>query len=200
MLGQAGRTDVDAGGAVALGAALLGHSFVQRERGKRGLSLAEVLSLPIGAVKGGGFRRVLERNTRLPAEKAFALPVEAQQTLQFAVMQGTSNRAEENEYLGALSIQAERSGDLNVRFCVSAEGRPTLSLPRPPAKRTEVHFSTAEASESAVQQLLAESPLPLDDVELARVGGDPRQPPGSSEASSASSDQNSLQRARVRSG
>lgn len=61
-------------GAVALGAALLGHSLVQRERGKRGLSLSEVLATPIGvAVKGGGMRRVLERNTRLPAEKILTI-------------------------------------------------------------------------------------------------------------------------------
>ena len=36
VLGRAGRTDVDPAGAVALGAALLGHSLVQKERGKRG--------------------------------------------------------------------------------------------------------------------------------------------------------------------
>lgn len=174
LLGRTGRTDIDAGGAVALGAAVLGHSFVQKERGKRGPSLSEVLSLPIGvAVKGGGFRRVLERNTRLPAEKAFALPVEALQTIQFAVMQGTSTRAEENEYLGALSIQAERSGDLNVRFSVSADGRLSLSATTPTGKRAEVHFSTAEASETSVQQLLAESPLPFDEGEAAGVASDP---------------------------
>jgi uncharacterized protein (TIGR02266 family) len=164
LLGRPGRTDVDPAGAVALGAALLGHSIVQKDRGKRGLSLAEVLSSPIGvAVRGGGFRRVLERNTRLPAEKSLALPVQAGQTLRFAVMQGTAVRAEENEYLGALSVQAERAGELNVRFAVSADGRLQLSATTPTGKKAEVQFTTAEASDAAHEALLAESPLPGDD-------------------------------------
>lgn len=164
VLGRPGRTDVDPAGAVALGAALLGHSLVQKERGKRGLSLAEVLSSPIGvAVKGGGFRRILERNTRLPAEKSLTLPVGAQQTLKFAVMQGTSTRADENEYLGALSLQSEKAGELNVRFAVSADGRLHLSATTPTGKRAEVHFATSEASEAAQEQLLLESPLPGED-------------------------------------
>ena len=166
ILGRPGRTDVDPAGAVALGAALLGHSLVQRERGKRGLSLAEVLSSPIGvAVKGGGFRRILERNTRLPAEKSLTLPVQAQQTLKFAVMQGTSTRAEENEYLGALSLQSERAGEMNVRFSVSADGRLSLSATTPTGKQAEVHFATSEASDAAQAQLLAESPLPGEDAQ-----------------------------------
>ena len=164
VLGRTARTDIDPAGAVALGAALLGHSLVQKERGKRGLSLAEVLSSPIGvAVKGGGFRRILERNTRLPAEKNLTMPVQAQQTLKFAVMQGTSTRAEENEYLGALSLQAERAGEMNVRFAVSADGRLHLSATTPTGKRAEVHFATSEASEAAQAQLLLESPLPGED-------------------------------------
>ncbi len=164
VLGRPGRTDIDPAGAVALGAALLGHSLVQKERGKGGLSLAEVLSSPIGvAVKGGGFRRILERNTRLPAEKNLTLPVLAQQTLKFAVMQGTSPRAEENEYLGALSLQAERAGEMNVRFAVSADGRLHLSATTPTGKRAEVQFATTEASEEAQEQLLMQSPLPGED-------------------------------------
>jgi molecular chaperone DnaK len=170
QLGRPGRTDVDPAGAVALGAALLGHSLVQRDRGKRGSSLAEVLSSPIGvALRGGGFRRILERNTRLPAEKSLTLPVQAGHTLRFAVMQGTAAKAEENEYLGALSIHSERAGELNVHFAVSADGRLQLSATTPTGKRAEVQFTTAEASEAAQAALLAESPLPGED-EAARPG------------------------------
>ncbi len=172
ILGRAGRTDVDPAGAVALGAALMGHSLVQRERGKRGLSLAEVLSSPIGvAVKGGGFRRVLERNTRLPAEKSLSLPVQANQALKFAVMQGTSPRADENEYLGALSIQAERAGEMNVRFSVTADGRLSLSATTPTGKQAEVHFTTLEASDEVQAKLLFDSPLPADEAPRAGKSG-----------------------------
>ncbi len=161
QLGRPGRTDVDPAGAVALGAALYGHSLVQREKGKRGLSLAEVLSSPIGvAVKGGGFRRVLERNTRLPAEKSLAVPIAAQQSVRLAVLQGTSPRADENEYLGALAMQSERAGELTVRFSVSSDGRLTLTATTPTGKQADVQFSTADASDDVQAQLLADSPLP----------------------------------------
>lgn len=172
VLGRAGRTDIDPAGAVALGAALLGQSLVQKERGKRGLSLAEVLSSPIGvAVKGGGFRRILERNTRLPAEKSLTLPVLANQALKFAVMQGTSPRAEENEYLGALSLQSERAGEMSVRFAVTADGRLSLSATTPTGKQAEVHFATSEASEEAQARLLSESPLPGEEVARSSKSG-----------------------------
>src|SRR5207302_1090231 len=111
LLGKPARTDVDPQGAVALGAALLGHALVQRERGKQGITLSEVLSAPIGvAVRGGGFRRVLERNTRLPADKTLEVPIAAQKPMQLAVFQGISPRADENEYLGMLHVLPDKDG------------------------------------------------------------------------------------------
>ena len=182
VLGQAGRTDVDAGRAVALGAALLGHSFVQKARQARPVARRG----PVPADRRGEGRGLSARAgaQRLPAEKAFALPVEAQQTLQFAVMQGTS--------IGRKKTVLGRAVDSS-----RALGRQTYasaSAPRPAHlcyahRQADRSISPAEASESAVQQLLAESPLPSTTLNW-RVGGDPRQPPGSSEASSASSDQN----------
>jgi molecular chaperone DnaK len=166
LLGRPGRTDVDPAGAVALGAALLGHSLVQRERGKRGLALSEVLASPIGvAVRGGGFRRILERNTRLPANKAISVRAEANQPLRFAVFQGAAARAEDNEYLGALTVVSDRPGDVTVRFAVSADGRLTASAATPTGKEASATFSTADASDEVCQQLFAESPLPGEDEE-----------------------------------
>jgi molecular chaperone DnaK len=146
--------------AVALGAALLGHSLVQRERGKQGVTLSEVLSAPIGvAVKGGGFRRVLERNTRLPADKTLEVPIAAQQPLQLAVFQGLSPRAEENEYLGALHVVPDKAGELSVRFSVSSDGRLDLSATGP-GGNARVSFSTADASDEIRKSILAAAPLP----------------------------------------
>ncbi|MBI5479866.1 MAG: Hsp70 family protein [Deltaproteobacteria bacterium] len=161
LLGRAARSDVDPQGAVALGAALLGQSLVMRERGKRGLTLSEVLSAPIGvAVKGGGVRRILERNTRLPAEKTLAVPVEAGKVVKVAVFQGAAARAEDNEYLGALHATCDRSGELGLRFAVSADGRLVLSATSPTGKSAEMTFTTADASDEVHAQLLAEAPLP----------------------------------------
>jgi uncharacterized protein (TIGR02266 family) len=160
LLGRPARTDVDPQGAVALGAALLGHSIVQREKGKQGVTLSEVLSAPIGvAVKGGGFRRVLERNTRLPADKTLEVPITAQQPLQLAVFQGLSARAEDNEYLGALHVVPEKAGELAVRFSVSSDGRLDLSASGPGGS-ARISFSTADASDEIRRSLLAAAPLP----------------------------------------
>jgi molecular chaperone DnaK (HSP70) len=160
LLGRPARTDVDPQGAVALGAALLGHSIVQREKGKQGVTLSEVLSAPIGvAVKGGGFRRVLERNTRLPADKTLEVPISAQQPLQLAVFQGLSARAEDNEYLGALHVVPEKAGELAVRFSVSSDGRLDLSASGPGGS-ARITFSTADASDEIRKSLLAAAPLP----------------------------------------
>ena len=161
MLGRAPRTDVDPQGAVALGAALYGHSLVLQERGKRGLQLSEVLSAPIGiGVKGGGFRRVLERNTRLPAEKTLTVPAPAGRAMHLAVFQGASARADENDYLGALRTTVERAGDVSLRFAVSADGRLLLTATTPSGRQAEVVFTTQEASDEMQAQLLAEAPLP----------------------------------------
>jgi len=161
MLGREARSDVDPQGAVALGAALLGHAMVMRERGKQGVSLSEVLSAPIGvAVKGGAMRRVLERNTRLPAEKTLQVPVQANVPVSIAVFQGSSARADENDYLGAITAVADRAGDLSLRFSVTADGRLTLSATTPTGKNVEMTFATTEASDEVQAKLLAEAPLP----------------------------------------
>ncbi len=164
MLGREPRSDVDPQGAVALGAALLGHSMVMRERGKQGVSLSEVLSAPIGvAVKGGAMRRVLERNTRLPAEKTLQVPVQANLPISIAVFQGSNSRADENDYLGAIAAVSDRPGDLSLRFSVTADGRLTLSATTPTGKNVEITFATSEASDDVQAKLLAEAPLPGED-------------------------------------
>ncbi len=157
LLGRPPRTDVDPQGAVALGAAIFGHSLVQRERGKAGVSVSEVLSAPIGvAVKGGGFLRVLERNTRLPAEKTLSVPV-TDRPIEVAVFQGTNPRADENEYLGALHASADKPGELLLRFAVSADGRLDVAAV---GRKGSASFSTADANDEVRARLYAEAPLP----------------------------------------
>src|SRR5207253_1921827 len=92
LVGRPVRTDVDAQAAVALGAAILGHALDEAAKGKPGVALSEVLSAPIGiGTRGGGVRRVLERNTRLPAEKTILLPVKAGEAIGIGVFQGAAD-------------------------------------------------------------------------------------------------------------
>ncbi len=172
FLGKPVRTDVDAQGAVALGAAVLGRSLVQQERGRKGALLSEVLSAPIGiAVRGGGIRRVLERNTRLPADKTLAVPVKQGQPTRIAVFQGTAEQAEDNEYLGALQLVGDRTGDVEVRFAVSPDGRLALSATAPGGKPCDAAFTTADASDAVRTALLAEAPLPFQEPEAGGTKG-----------------------------
>jgi molecular chaperone DnaK len=135
-----------------------------REKGKQGVSLSEVLSGPIGvAVKGGAMRRILERNTRLPADKTLQVPVLANQPISIAVFQGSNERADENDYLGAITAVSDRPGELSLRFVVTADGRLTLSAATPTGKNVEMTFATGEASDQVRATLLAEAPLPGED-------------------------------------
>jgi len=165
VLGKKVRADVDPHGAVAVGAAYLGQAILHRALGKPGPSLSEVLSAPIGiGQRGGSMRRVLEKNTRLPAEKTIALPVKAGQPLGVAVFQGTSTVAEENEYLGAINTSSDRAGELTLKFVVSQDGRLDLSAVGPTGKKTEVALTTSDASDDTRAALLAQAPLPGEEA------------------------------------
>lgn len=171
LTGKVPRTDVDPHTAVAQGAAILGHAVLEARKGKRGVTLSEVLSAPIGlGLRNGGVRRVLERNTRLPAVKTIEAPVEAGETLALAVYQGNSTRAEENEYLGCLQARAERAGDLSLRFSIGLDGTLELSALAPGGRPARLEMSTADAGEEARAALLARSPLP-GEPDVPAAGG-----------------------------
>ncbi len=155
------RSDVDPHAAVALGAAILGHAIEQKKQGKAGVSLSEVLSAPIGiGVRGGGMRRVLERNTRLPAEKTIALPARGGNAIAIAVFQGTAELAEENEYLGSLTTAQEKSGEVTLRFAVSPDGTLELSATSSDGRRADAVMATVDAGDEVRSALLEQAPLP----------------------------------------
>jgi hypothetical protein len=107
-------------------------------------------------------KRVLERNTRLPAEKTIALPVTAGQAFSLAVFQGTAGRAEHNEYLGVLQLASEKPGEVSVRFAVSPDGKLELTATVPGGRRADALFSTTDASDEVKAQLFAQAPLPSE--------------------------------------
>ncbi len=173
-LGRAvvGAEDFDPVGAVARGAAILGDSLVRAEAGKRGVTVSEILGVPIGiALRGGGVRRVLERGTRLPADKTLTLPVQAGVPLGLVVLQGNSERAEENAYLGSLQLQPDRSGEAQVVFRLSADGTVKVSA-QVPGDRRERTLATEDASEQTRAELFAAAPLPeTEETEGAQSRG-----------------------------
>ncbi|WP_241758514.1 Hsp70 family protein [Myxococcus landrumensis] len=158
-LGVPVRDDVDARGAAALGAALLGHGLLLAESGKPAASVSEVLTAPIGvAERGGTLRRVLERTTRLPAGKTLVLPA-APGPLELALFQGASPLAAENEYLGRLSLNVERAGEVELHFALSADGTLSLEATLPGVRRQPVSLSLEDLDDAAREALVARSPL-----------------------------------------
>lgn len=168
-LGVPVRADVDSAPSAALGAALLGQGLLDAAAGKPGASVSEVLSVPIGvAERGGTLRRVLERNTRLPAEKTLVIPV-TPGPLSLALFQGPSPVAAENEYLGSLAFTPERPGELEVHFSLSQDGILSLAATLPGVKRHAVTLSTDMPEDAELEALVARSPL--EGEPEARPGG-----------------------------
>ncbi|WP_375764832.1 TIGR02266 family protein [Archangium gephyra] len=125
FFGKAPTKNVHPDEAVALGAALLAHSLAQNE----GVQLIDVLPMAIGVgLPGGRFKPVLERNAPLPATKGYQLSTsrEDQEEIDLIILQGDSERAVENEYLGTLKISGLPSGPrgsvkVSVTFEVNSE-------------------------------------------------------------------------------
>ncbi len=86
--------------------------------------------------------------------------VQSAQAIRLAVFQGQAAKAEDNDYLGALTTTVDRAGDLSLKFAVSADGRLFLTATTPSGKQADVAFTTQEASDELTAQLLAEAPLP----------------------------------------
>jgi molecular chaperone DnaK len=147
-------------GSAALGAALLGQGLLDFESGKPGVTVAEVLPLPLGvAERTGSVRRVLERNTPLPASKTLGIPLGAPGPLALAFFQGDAPAAMDHELLGTLELEVERPGEAEVHFDLSADGALGLSVTLPGSRRQEVELASAYLEDSALEAMIARSPL-----------------------------------------
>ncbi|NBC40799.1 Hsp70 family protein [Corallococcus exiguus] len=152
--------DVDARTAVVRGAALLGHALLLSETGKPAASVSEVLTAPIGVAEDAGtFRRVLERNTRLPTAKTLVIPITVPGPLALAFFQGTAATAVENEWLGCLTLSVERPGEVEVHLELSTDGTLAFSATLPGAKRQPVTLAAEELDDASRDALIARSPF-----------------------------------------
>ncbi len=172
MLGREIRRELDPFDAVALGTALVGRAARDQEPGLFAVQFREVLSSAIGlGLQGGKFWRVFDRNTALPSDKTCALPVGAEGSLKLALYQGESERAEENEYLGALTIQSSARGEVNLLFSLCRDGILSLSARTPDGTTAQVSVATADSPEALRQELLACAPLPQAEPGEGLLGG-----------------------------
>lgn len=158
-LGVSVRDDVDTRGSVALGAALLGQGLLLAAAGKPAATVSEVLSSPLAvAERGGTLRRVLERNTRLPATKTLVLPA-VPGPLELALFQGAATQAPDAEYLGRLTLNVERAGEVELHLELSVDGALSLEATLPGVKRHAVSLATEHLDDATFDALIARSPL-----------------------------------------
>jgi molecular chaperone DnaK len=151
--------------AVALGAAVLAHSMNSDDMDA--VVLVDVLPMSIGVgLPGGRFRKIIERNTKLPHKKALGITTtrENQPSIEILIFQGESEKAQENEYLGTLLVPGLPRGprgsqDYEIVFALSPESILTVTAKDKKSDRSVVaNFSTKSTPEE-VRARLAEVPV-----------------------------------------
>ena len=151
--------------AVALGAALLADSI---ESGQiNGVVLIDVLPMSIGVgLPGGRYKKIIERNTSLPHKRSMSLSTtrDDQPSLEIVVFQGDNEKAQDNEYVGTLTVpdlpKATRGTvGFDIMFALSAESILTVTAEEHATARTvTASFSTNDTPESVRLRLLDETP------------------------------------------
>ncbi|BDG08248.1 molecular chaperone DnaK [Anaeromyxobacter paludicola] len=115
---------------VALGAAIQGQALLHPEQLASEPLLLDVTPQNLGIlVAGGYFRTVIPRNTTVPTSQThvFTTVQDNQTAVRIAVLQGASEKADENELLGEFvlaGIRPARRGEvqIDVTFDITADG------------------------------------------------------------------------------
>ena len=143
--GRPPRKGVHPDESVALGAALLADSMQEIDS----VTLVDVLSMPIGfAMSGGRFRRVIEKNTQIPAQKSFRLPpAKGSSELELDIFQGESEKILDNEYLGTLRFPPDSAGQ-RVNFNLDEECLLHVTVESSSAVPKEVLLATRDTPEA----------------------------------------------------
>ncbi|MBI5548790.1 MAG: TIGR02266 family protein [Deltaproteobacteria bacterium] len=166
------HASVNADEAVALGAAICASTIDK----VCSVVLIDVVPMTIGlGLTGGGFRRVIERNTPLPAQRSFNAPtVEDNQTvMELSLFQGEDTSVAGNEYLGTVRIEGippAPKGAAKVAVTVKLDSECVLhveALELATRKRIQTTLATRYSPEE-LQRQLAISKEKVAEVEARR--------------------------------
>jgi molecular chaperone DnaK len=142
---------------VALGAGIQGSALVSE---KQDMVLLDVTPHALGIMtQGGYFEELIPQNTTVPTHrtKIFTTSRENQTAVKIVVMQGESDRAEENELLGefiltGLRRAAKGSVEIEVTFEINADGI------------VSVHAKDLETAKEQSIEVTASSGLTRDEI------------------------------------
>ncbi len=151
--GKAPRKGVHPDECVALGAALLADSLDSPDS----VVLLDALSMPIGfGLPTGRFRKIIEKNHRIPTVKSFRLPAPHKPgatMVEIEVFQGDSELIVDNEYLGTVQLPLSAVGK-RIDFALNEECLLKVTLEDGQAPR-EVQLATRDTPE-ALKRAIAE--------------------------------------------
>ncbi len=144
--------------AVALGAAVQGDALVE---GRGDVLLLDVTPHSLGLmVHGGGFEVLIEANSTIPTSHShiFTTVRDGQTSVKIVVLQGESERAEQNELLGEFVLSGLRHApagevEIEVTFEISADGI------------VSVHATDMETGKKQSITVTATSGLTEDEIE-----------------------------------
>ncbi len=114
---------------VALGAGIQGAALISEDE-KSDILLLDVTPHSLGImIVGGYFHKLIEQNTTVPTSEShvFTTVKDNQTSVKILVLQGESDRAEENELLGEFVLTGLRRAqrgevEIEVQFHISADG------------------------------------------------------------------------------
>jgi molecular chaperone DnaK len=149
---------------VALGAAIQGASLTEHDSE---MLLLDVTPHSLGImIVGGYFHRLIQQNTTVPTEAShiFTTVKDNQTSVKILVLQGESDRAEENELLGEFILTGLRRApksevEIEVTFEISADGIVSVSAKdmETGLKQAITVTATSGLTEDEIRRMVEES-------------------------------------------